>query len=493
MRKTPVYIAAFIVGICAVICMADTKDAWRLKMNLKNGDTKTLLLEAVDSIILNDTIKLEVKPGDVDEKGEPVLMDVSYKHYYEWEWYHDNLENNTYPVVERTRTFSDGTVLTDEFRDYGHPCMTSGLLRANYTAEEDCIDAGFFKNEYGEAVPKCVIYTPQDYILCRDNKTLFAKYDVIDGRIPTLGERYVVNSGNVEIIQSENELSYNITHSIGVDYLNGIFIRGDDAKTFYTSAPYGQWNKYIASKIYKVNDEEVMGSTGLPFGWYFQEMLYRTYVSVLRKVDWAGLDGVPGILSANIDYYDYDQYFVDELKMIDFLYLKANAIYEPPTLERAVSSRGNCMIFKVGVKTEKCGITQNVSITDTIYEIKYSNPILRYITPLRDSGGRFMLEDFNTAFVFDGGCQSFTMISSLQPNVQVMGEGYSVEIIDLGEEPNCTNRSLPFHNWEIVIKSEENLTEDDRYGTFSLLDAYEATIQTINLLTDKKPEWYEEE
>lgn len=478
MKNTPVYIVAFIVGICAVIGMADTKDTWRLKMNLKNGDTKTLLLEGVDSIVLGDTIKPEVKPGDVDGNGEPVLMDVSYKHYYKWVWAHDNLETCSYPIVERTRTFSDGTVLTDEFYDYGHPYNVGGNIRANY-------GDGYVGG--GSSTLSRHTITPQDYTLFRDNKTLYAKYDVIDGRIPTLGERYVVNSGNVEVVQSENECSYNITHSIGVDYLNGLYIWSNYKEYFDKFVTYGKWNRYRASKIYLVNKEVVTGSTGLPFGWYCAETQRNAEFSVRRNVEWEA----PGVIWGELFIVDYDQYFVDELEMIDFLDLKASAICEPPTLERAVSSRGNCMIFKMGYRTEKCGITHNVSITDTIYEIKYSKPILRYITPLEIVYN----DDGRMKFGFKGGnSESLKIISSLQPNVQVMGEGYSVEIIDLGEEPNCTNRSLPFHNWEIVIKSEENLTEGDRYGTFSLLDAYGASVQTINLYTEKKPDdWYEEE
>lgn len=95
MKTTPIFIAAFIVGVSAVVGLADTKDTWQLKMNLKNGETKTLLLESIDSIVLGGAPEKEVKPGDVDANGVPLLMDVSYNHYYEWVWYHDNMGNNT--------------------------------------------------------------------------------------------------------------------------------------------------------------------------------------------------------------------------------------------------------------------------------------------------------------------------------------------------------------------------------------------------------------
>lgn len=165
-------------------------------------------------------------------------------------------------------------------------------------------------------------------------------------------------------------------------------------------------------QLYLMNNDLVTGSTGLPVGWYYKEMQRNAEFSVRRNVEWEA----PSVIWGDLFLLDYDQYFVDEFNMIDFLDLKATAICEPPTLNPAVSSRGNCMIFKMGFRTEKCGIPQNVFITDTIYEIKYSKPILRYITPLE-----IVYNDYDgIKFGFEGGSYGSNLlkiISSLSPNV----------------------------------------------------------------------------
>lgn len=496
MKKTAIFITALIAGLSAAVGLADTKDTWQLKMNFKDGNDKTLLLEGVDSIILGGKPEKEVKPGDVDENGDPLLMDVSYKHYYNWIWYHDNLPNCTYTVVERTRTFSDGSVVTDEFRDYAHPCdMYFSIIAEHCDPEEDYIGGCYTMDESKNIFPTTHTSTPQDYTLFRDVQTLFKRHEVIGGNIPTLGERYIVSSGNVELIRSETELSYKATHSIGVDYLNGLYIW----RSPRPDPPYGQWNKYILSILYTIyNDSEdtrslLTGVNGLPMGWYFMLMERGVQFSIRRNVAWDINDDTPWIGRGSIDFNIHDQYFVDDVKMVDFLDVAPKVEFKEPTLERITTDRGNCMLMKYEVNTETCGITQNVFIADTIYEIKYPTPVLRYITPLRGNDGGFIIGDFDHTFSFIEDAQSYNMISSLQPIVQIAGEGYTVEVKDMGEEPNCTNHSLPFHNWEITINSEKNLTDTDRHGTFRLMDAYGKPVQTISLLTEKKPEWYEED
>lgn len=477
MKTTHILMAGVIVGLTAVVSFADTKDSWKLKMNLNDGTNKTLMLEGIDSIVLGDSEKPEVKPGDVDENGEPLLMDVSYNHYYEWKWYHDNLINCTFPVVERTRTFSDGTVLTDEFRDYGHFVYITGHLYANLADSNESVGAYFIWDEDGNILPGGSTYTYQEYTIYPGKTEPYDKKDIINGQIPTEGERYIVNPGAVEIIETENELSYNITHSIGVDYLNDLYMDYFDIENGF--APYGQWNQYMLSKIYNSEDGNLNSTlSGLPMGWYFQEMVHSRHFAVRRHAD-DRYD--PYLLSCYIAFYDYDQYFTDELKLIDFLDLKANVKYENPTLEKTVSDRGECYVFKCSANTIKCGIHQNICITDTIYEIKYDAPMLRYLTPLNNNA-----RDFEDYFYGNGGQRSYTMISSLQPIVQIQGESYSLEINDLGEEPTCTNHSLPFHKWEIIIKSDENLDENDRHGEFNLLDAYGNILQTVTLITEKR-------
>lgn len=486
MKNTPVYIVAFIVWICAVIGMADTKDAWRLKMNLKNGDTKTLLLEGVDSIVLGDTIKPEVKPGDVDANGEPVLMDVSYKHYYEWEWYHHNLENCTYPVVERTRTFSDGTVLTDEFRDYGHPCDIGGCIAVHNDSDGRMIYARYRKiDEY--FMPFSEKMAARDYT--RWEYDDWKEHETEDGRISGAGERFILHEGDVKITRTDDELSFTMTHCIGVDYLNDI-----DSIYFYDGGEdkYGIWNKYIASKIYADIDSDGDAMTypscmqGLPMGWYFQSTLKWPQFWVYRK------NSIAPILDGYIDFNDYDQYFIDENRMVDFLDMRSKVETYGPLLEKATCSWGDCIIFRFDVKTEKCGIKQDFSISDTIYEIKYDKPVLRYLTPLTMSNGNS--SNGHDYFRFEGGVNKYTLISSLQPDIRISGDGYSAEFTDLGEATGYTNRSLPFHNWEIIIRSDENLTDVCREGVISLLDSNGASVQTINLYTEKKPDdWYEEE
>lgn len=481
MKTTHILMAGVVVGLTAVVSFADTKDSWKLKMNLNDGTNKTLMLEGIDSIVLGNSEKPEVKPGDVDENGEPILMDVSYNHYYEWVWYHHNMTNNTYPVVERTRTFSDGTVLTDEFRDYGHPAYIHGGINANLADDSESVGesvgANFKYDEDRNMLPTVSTYTYQEYTIYPGKTSLFDKKDIINGQIPTEGERYIVNPGAVEIIETENELSYNITHSLGVDYLNDLYIWDNfDIENIYAS--YGQWNKYGSSKIYNSEDGNLNSTiSGLPMGWYFQNTLHSALFQVGRNSD----RDAPGLLWGSISFDDYDQYFTDELKLIDFLDLKANVKYEKPTLEKTVSDRGECYVFKCSANTIKCGIHQNMCITDTIYEIKYDAPMLRYLTPLNNYAG-----DFEDYFYRNEDKKSYTMISSLQPIVQIQGEGYSFEINDLGEEPTCTNHSLPFHKWEIIIKSDENLEENDRHGEFNLLDAYGNILQTVSLITEKR-------
>lgn len=486
MKTTPIFISAFIVGVSAVVGLADTKDTWQLKMNLKNGETKTLLLEGIDSIVLGGTPKKEVKPGDVDANGVPLLMDVSYNHYYEWVWYHDNMGNNTYPVVERTRTFSDGTAITDEFFDYGHPCNIAGYIYG--PGNNDKIEAGFL---YGyEQIPRGLTTKSRDYVkgagyMSEDNSTmLYPEYEIVDGIVPTFGDRYIVDEGNVEITETEDELLYSITHSIGVDYLNNIDISWSDHDT-----NYGIWSCYEESKLYSSYDSDGHVVTipscvqGLFAGWYYSKTNCDFDIIVGRT---PALN-VDAIIVAYAGLDDYDQYFTDEGKMIDFLDLKSKVLTTTPSLEKSTCSRGDCIIFKYDINTEKCGIRQNISMTDTIYEIKYESPVLRYLTLI---DRRKMEGDFEETLYWHegGGSRSYNMVSSSRPIAEIYGEGLSVEFVDLGENPNYTNRSLPFHDWEVRVNYEANNTGQDRTSDLCLYDAYGNVIQTIKLTQEKKPE-----
>lgn len=473
MRKTPTFITIFIVGISAVIGWADTKDEWQLKMKLKDGSTKTLMLEGVDSLVLGDTEKAEVKPGDVDENGEPLLMDVSYKPMMKWVWYYENEAGNaTIPYVERTRTYSDSSVVVDLIVDYewihslyggmGHNTDKGGvsfdIVGPN---KEPYIDNPYIDNR-----------AVSDFTWNQDDEVQL--HENTGGKINAMGER-IIFWGDGEIRETDTELSFIITHSSGIDYLNGLYI--DE----YIQEPSPTLNSYFLSTAFDDNGYETYPldcPIDLINAWYAGQWIYNYAWFINRE------DGI-SLQTPDICFRYTDKYLRMGGKIIDFLDFKPKVEKFGPYFEKSTCSRGDCYILRCGMKTELCGIQQNVFVTDTIYEIKYDKPVLRYLTPLESVDMNIAGGSSNDILKISssGGYVGYCITSSLQPIVDLTGKGYSVEITDMGEDPTRTNRSLPFHKWNVRVNIEENTSDEDRDGILHLLDSDGESMQTITYKT----------
>lgn len=222
-------------------------------MIVDGNDTTIIPLNLIDSIC-----------------PEPNLVNVEYITGGDWIDPHDNLMLAYYPYVIRRRTYSNGVVQEDIFRDYGHFCSAFCSQRG---------DSGTF--EWDNHV--CTRY-PYDEVSIGDSiYHSTGSLELFDKVVRVETEKY--RDGYLEFIPCDFD-SYRVS------------IRYDEELSVCHDTP--------CAKDYPKDSR--------PSGWYYQNFMYEVIYTNYFIFE----DGVLAQTDLAIMFDFYDQYLVIDGRRIDF-------------------------------------------------------------------------------------------------------------------------------------------------------------------------------
>lgn len=252
------------------------------------------------------------------------LEKVEYFPGGEWVDPHDNMTLGYYAKVIRRRTYSNGAVQEDEFRDFGHPIqwMTNECLPGT--------------TQVGD---KSITYYPAT----------------------------VVSAGDSAI---------NVTRSIQFSSKEG----GWSSRLYYekftsnNALTDNNWNAYTDSKLYNGDELNVAKDVftphqpdNRPCGWYFAPFIYTTTYELLWQIDGTSLFAFTDIDSV---FNFYDQFLVIDGRRIDFTSLHNLKINHTLNQENfsQVDREGVAVTLKTHISY--LGKQFDHSVTDSLYVAK---------------------------------------------------------------------------------------------------------------------------
>lgn len=215
--------------------------------------------------------------GVVDTTIEaPDLVDVRYRKGYSWEEECVLMHLGYYAIVWRDREYSDGTVLTDQFVDYGHPIAAHTAMDCvlGSVGEINPVPAGVYKGYWG------------------------------------LGHGFIAEANYLGGTRFMTDSIMTITETIVVPSMEGFSLEGVTEDMF---AEPGDWDKYSTSKTYPP-ELSLTGehSSGKSNGWYFSNFMQSYETRII--IDWNYL-----LMNTALAIDEYDQYLLIDDQRIDFL------------------------------------------------------------------------------------------------------------------------------------------------------------------------------